>query len=930
MAEPSKSSQLSPVAMQQVQIEDDFWSPKIRTWRAVTIPDCFAKFEKDGALTNFDKIRDGTGGEHGGPPWYDGLIYEMIRGSADFLATKRDPALEAQLDGYIDRIAAAAAKDPDGYLNTYTQLKEPTHRWGLNGGDDNHQHDVYNASALIEAGVHYYRATGKTTLLQVGVKLANHMADLMGPPPKRNIVPGHSLGEEALVNLYLLFREQPQLKSQMGVPVDEPRYLKLAEFWLENRGNHDGRKSYGTYGQDHEPVLKQQTIEGHAVRATLLCAGLVAAAQVNGRADYLAAAQRLWTNLVERRMYVIGGLGAIAGHEGFGPDYELPNNGYLETCAAIGAAFFHRNLNLATGDAGYADELERVLYNGVLSGVSLKGDSYFYENPLEATQKRTRWSWHGCPCCPPMFLKLMGALPGYIYAQNSDGVYVNLFIGSRASLMLNGKPVEFRQTTRYPWDGTVQITIESDPRSKFALNLRLPVWCGAPQIKVNGRVLKEVEKIRGYARIEREWRKGDRVELSLPMPVQRLHAHPKVEADIGRVALQRGPIVYCLEGVDNDGQVRNLVLPPGNELTAEHRKDFLGGVTVLRGRAQGLYRADWPNVAYLPATQMPGVSDVPLLAIPYYANANRQPADLMVWLAETPLKAEPQARPTTASAQEAAITVNADQVLHRVAPYLTGACLEDVNHEVYGGIDSQMVFGESFAEPAAQLPLKGFKTFGGRWTLDDSGALQAVGSGGAKAVWDGPAFAEGEVSVDVRLLEAAGGNGGLILKVNDAGNGADVFTGYEVSLERPGFLVLGRHRQNWEPLRRVPCDVPVNEWIKLAVRLGTNSLEVTVNGKPITCFEDLEHPLAAGSVGLRIWQHEVCFRNLVIASGAAPQQIPFQYEDRQSPDGPCQRPVARDPTRRRCRFVHAGIQGCALRSAEPANQFCPRFGRDGH
>ena len=284
----------------------------------------------------------------------------------------------------------------------------PQKRWGLNGGNDVFQHDVYNAGAMIEAAVHYYRATGKTRLLQVATKLANHMADVMGPPPKKNVVPGHSLSEEALVKLYLLFRDKPELKSQMPVPVDEQRFLELAEFWIENRGNHQGRQSYGTYAQDHKPVLQQETIEGHAVRATLLCTGLTATAVVNGREDYFTAARRLWKNMVERRMYVIGGLGAIAGHEGFGPDYVLPNNGYLETCAAIGAGFFHHNMNLAFADARYADELERVLYNGILSGVSLKGDTYFYENPLEAGKDRKRWAWHGCPCCPPMFLKIMG------------------------------------------------------------------------------------------------------------------------------------------------------------------------------------------------------------------------------------------------------------------------------------------------------------------------------------------------------------------------------------------------------------------------------------------------------------------------------------------------------------------------------------------
>lgn len=649
LAADSTPQRLTPAPIQQVVIEDDFWSPKLKVWREVTIPDCFTKFEKDGALTNFDKVRDGVGGKHGGPPWYDGLIYEMIRGCADFLAVQRDPKLEKQLDGYIERIAAAQAKDADGYLNTYTQMERPTQRWGLNGGDDNHQHDVYNAGAMIEAAVHYYRATGKTQLLQCATRLANHMADTMGPPPKKNVVPGHSLGEEALVKLYLLFREHPELKPQMPVPVDEQRYLKLAEFFLGNRGNHDGRKSYGPYGQDHKPVLQQETIEGHAVRATLLCAGLVAAANVNGRADYLAAAERLWKNMVQRRMYVIGGLGAVAGHEGFGPDYELPNNGYLETCAAIGAGFFHHNLNLALGDARYADELERALYNAVLPGVSLKGDTYFYENPIEAGPKRERWVWHGCPCCPPMFLKIMGALPGYIYAQDADSIYVNLFVGSRANLTANGVKVALRQTTQYPWDGDVKLLIEPERKAEFALNVRLPAWCAEPKLRVNGKALTKFETVRGYARIQREWKRGDVVELSLPMPVQRLKAHPKVEANIGRVALQRGPLVYCLEATDNGGHVRNLVIPPDASLKAVHRDNLLGGVTVIEGPALAVHRVAWPEQLYLPATSVPGVTNTQFTAIPYFANANRQPGEMVVWIAESAQQATPLPSPTVAS-----------------------------------------------------------------------------------------------------------------------------------------------------------------------------------------------------------------------------------------------------------------------------------------
>ncbi len=633
--QPSTSHSLKPVPIQQVSVDDGFWAPRFKTWRTVTIPDCFAKFEKDGAFANFDKIRDGTGGDHAGPPWYDGLIYEMIRGSADFLAGQPDPALEAQLDSYIERIAAAASKDPDGYLNTYTQLKEPNHRWGLNGGNNRWQHDLYNAGAMVEAAVHYYQATGKTRLLATATRLANHMCDVMGPPPRKNVVPGHSLGEEALVKLYLLFREHPELKDRMGVPVEETRYLRLAEFWIENRGRHEGRESYGAYGQDHQPVLEQKTIEGHAVRATLLCAGLSAAAMVNGREDYLQAAQRLWNSMVDRRMYVIGGLGAIAGHEGFGPDYLLPNNGYLETCAAIGAAFFHQNMNLALADGRYADELERVLYNGILSGVSLKGDSYFYENPLEADSKRSRWAWHSCPCCPPMFLKMMGALPGYIYAQDHQDIYVSQFIGSRARVTIANSQVGLSQVTSYPWKGDIRLDVDPKQPAEFGINVRVPTWCPNPRLTVNGKAVRLVP-IQGYARVRRLWKAGDTIHLSLPMPVQRLLANSRVDASRGMVALQRGPLVYCVEAADNAAPVRQLALPAESSLKAKFEPDLLGGVTVIRGAC--LAQEPWPDTLYLSADRLPEARPAKFVAIPYFANANRAPGDMTVWLPEVPIK----------------------------------------------------------------------------------------------------------------------------------------------------------------------------------------------------------------------------------------------------------------------------------------------------
>lgn len=396
-------------------------------------------------------------------------------------------------------------------------------------------------------------------------------------------------------------------------------------------------------------MLQQATIEGHAVRATLLCAGLAATGTVNGREDYLAAASRLWANMVQRRMYVIGGLGAVAGHEGFGPDYELPNNGYLETCAAIGAGFFHHNMNLALGNARYVDELERVLYNVVLPGVSLKGDTYFYENPLEAGPKRARWTWHGCPCCPPMFLKIMGALPGFIYAQDQDGLYVNLFVGSRAEARLPGGKIALRQTTHYPWDGEVRLSIEPERETGFFLNVRLPGWCLDPQVRVNGTPLASFDRKGGYARLQRKWQRGDTVELTLPMPVQRLKAHPKVKANLGRVALQRGPLVYCFEASDNSGHVRNLVISPEAPLRTQHRPELLGGVTIIQGPALALHRVAWPDQLYLASGFVPGVTDADFTAIPYFPNVNRQPGEMQVWMAETPSRADPLPAPTAAS-----------------------------------------------------------------------------------------------------------------------------------------------------------------------------------------------------------------------------------------------------------------------------------------
>jgi len=639
-------NQLTPVPIQSVTVGDSFWSPKRTIWQEVTIPDCFTKFENDrgGAFNNFDRVRDGKSDGHAGPPWYDGLIYEMIRGSADFLAARPDPVLENRIDGYISRIAAAQDRDTNGYLNTWTQLQHPDQRWGLNGGNDGYQHEMYNVGALCEAAVHYYRATGKSNLLKAAVRLANYTCAQVGPSPKHELVPNHAIVEEAFANLYLFFRQHPELKRAMPVAVDESRYLELAQYWVEARGHpRKDQSGYGAYNQDHKPVFEQTTIEGHAVRAALLCAGVTALAGINGRGDYRQAAIRLWENMSEKKMYVTGGIGATAAGEAFGNDYFLPNDGYLETCGAVGAGFFARNLNLLTGDARYVDALERELYNGALAGVSLSGNSYSYVNSLQAPHGNSRWSWNGCPCCPPMFLKLMGAMPGYIYAQDKAGIYVNLFVGSRARIQLDGGKVVLNQTTDYPWQGDVTITVEPAKTTEFALHIRVPGWCqgpsssedlyqpdnrpldGAVGLKVNGKRVERLEIVRGYATLHRRWKSGDVVQLTLDMPVERVRADVHVEAAKGRIALMRGPIVYCFEGSDNGGAVQNLVIPPGTKFMPKQERNLLGGVTVLTATATGLFKTAANQSVSVPWQ---------VTATPYYANANRGTCQMQVWMPE--------------------------------------------------------------------------------------------------------------------------------------------------------------------------------------------------------------------------------------------------------------------------------------------------------
>ena len=542
---------LFPVSISNVTVADEFWSPKLHLFRTATVMDVFDKFEADGALANFDRVARGLTGNHCGFPWFDGLIYETLRAASDFLSAAYNAQLDARMDGYIERIAAAQATDPDGYINTYIMLTCPEKRWGANGGDPLWSHEEYDAGCLVEAGVHHYLATGKTSLLSLAVHFANTMCDYIGPAPKHNIVPSHSLAEEAFIKLYRLLRDEPDLAEKLSQPADPGKYLDLVCFWMENRGNHTGRISFTEYAQDHCNLFEQPEAVGHAVRGTLLYTGLAALAAEVGKPKYYDTSRRLWEDVVERKMFITGGVGPIKEYEGFGYGYYLPNSSYIETCAGVGLAFWASQLNQANGGGEYMDVYERVIYNHVLGGISLAGNRYSYENPLQSQGNIHRWKWHRCPCCPPMLLKLYADMPHLIFAQDEEDIYVNLYISSQGEITLPANKVKVDIKTRYPWDGAVKITVHQKESAPYGIHLRIPAWCQEYTLSVNSEVQEINENTDGYAVLKRKWEDGDCVDLELAMPVQRVVSHPFVGATRERVAIQRGPMIYCLEGIDN-------------------------------------------------------------------------------------------------------------------------------------------------------------------------------------------------------------------------------------------------------------------------------------------------------------------------------------------------------------------------------------------
>ena len=644
-----------PVPFTAVHLDDEFWRPRIETNRTETIPFAFEMCEQTGRVGNFVRAAKALRGEPlddtkpPGYPFDDTDVYKVIEGASYSLSVHPDAALEALVDGLIAKIAAA--QERDGYLYTTRSINPSsphpwagTTRWELERDDS---HELYNLGHLYQAAVAHYRATAKRTLLDVAIRSANLLVDTFGPG-KQSIWPGHQITEMALADLYRV--------------TGDGRYLALARFLLDERGPRPGEKTNPrglTYNQAHQRVVEQTEATGHAVRATYMYSGMADVAALTGDQAYLAASNAIWDDVVRRKLYVTGGIGATGKGEAFGGPYELPNmTAYSETCAAIGNDYWNHRLFLLHADAKYIDVLERALYNGLISGVSLDGKTFFYTNPLESNGQHARRPWFGVACCPGNITRFLASVPGYVYAVQGDTLYVNLFAQGTADVELaGGRRVVVTQRTRYPWDGEVVLRIDPSVAGRFTVRLRIPGWARnepvpsdlyrfvdeqavGPEVAVNGRVVAPTLE-RGYAVLKRDWTAGDVVRLSLPMPVRRLVAHDAVDADRGRVALQRGPIVFAAEWPDNPGgRVRNIVLPEGASLQSEFRPALLDGLQVVTGTVQGLSYDAEGNVRK--ARQ-------PFTAIPYYAWANRGRGQMIVWLPTTDALAKPAPWPTLAT-----------------------------------------------------------------------------------------------------------------------------------------------------------------------------------------------------------------------------------------------------------------------------------------
>lgn len=621
-APQSLAEPLRAVPFTAVELTDPFLAPRMETCRKVVIPACLDQCERTGRLANFAVAAGRVAGKHVGALYDDSDVYKVLEGAAYALAHRRDAKLEARVDAIVADIAAAQRED--GYLNTYVQLVKPDERWK----DMAFGHELYCAGHLIEAAVAYARATGKDALLAVARKLADRIDADFGPG-KRLDPCGHPEIELALV----------ELARYTG----EERYAKLARFFVEQRGSRKGRASFGEYAQDHLPVREQTEIVGHAVRAMYLYSGMADVAAWFHDESLLKPSFAIWDDLITTKTYVTGGIGSSAANEGFTKAFDLPNDSaYCETCASIGMLLWNHRLFLATGRTDVLDVAERELYNAIPAGLSLSGDRFFYGNPLESRGEHERVPWFDCSCCPTNLARTLPSLGRYVYATARDRLYVALYAQNDARFEVAGTPVRVAQKTRMPWDGHVELTVSPERPTEFELWLRVPGWAAgvslvAPPVPagtpVDASIFPREERGPGFAWrvLKRTWKRGDVVTVDFGLDTKRVHADPKVEADVGRVALQRGPIVYAFEGVDNDGRARSLVLPETSaQIDALWKSEWLGGVTVLATKGERVRDSD-PFAAITEPT--------PLVAIPYATWANRGKGEMVVWIAEDAARA---------------------------------------------------------------------------------------------------------------------------------------------------------------------------------------------------------------------------------------------------------------------------------------------------
>ena len=651
-ASPAASASLDypihPVPFTNVQFADEFWAPRLETNRTVSVPYALRMNEETGRVDNFRKAARLMTGPHKGRRFNDSDVYKAMEAAAYTLRLHPDAAVEKTLDDLIALIAKA--QEPDGYLFT-TRTNDPAHPAPGSGPERwsnlRVSHELYNVGHMYEAAVAHFQATGKRTFLAIAEKNAALLLRTFGTAPgQRRGFPGHQEIEIGLAKLYRVTGNRA--------------YLDLAKFFLDERGHYFGGEKHAPddpfavydsdeYMQNHKPVLEQDEAVGHAVRAMYMYSGMADVAALGGTPEYVAAIDRLWLNVAGKKQYLTGGVGARGGSEAFGDAYELPNaEAYTETCAAIGNALWNYRLFLLHGESKYMDVFERVLYNGLLSGVSLSGDRFFYQNPLESAGGYGRSPWFEVACCPPNMTRFLPSLPGYVYATKDDVVFVNLYVAGTGKFPLPGRPVIVTQETRYPWFGTVRLTLTLEIPGPFELALRIPGWARGeamptdlytflesseqkPFLTVNGEAVP-LDLRDGYARLRRDWKDGDAVQLELPMPVRRVVANEAVAEDRGRVALQRGPIVYAAEGVDNGERVFDLVLPDAAALGTEFRPDMLTGVAVINGSAVTVTRDAAGKTVQTPR---------PFRAVPYYAWANRGPGQMLVWLPRTAAAVRP-------------------------------------------------------------------------------------------------------------------------------------------------------------------------------------------------------------------------------------------------------------------------------------------------